>query len=53
MYFKFQSASKFLDQKLSDITDQILFDNDFDDQVFDFFIIKVIDLKKFITEDAV
>ena len=46
MYFKFQSTSKFLDQKLSDITDQILFDNDFDDQVFDFFIINVIDLKK-------
>ena len=46
MYFKFQSTSKFLEQKLSDLTNQILLDNQFDDQIFDFFVIEVVELKK-------
>jgi len=46
MYFKFQSTSKFLEKKLSDLTDQILFNNQFDDQIFKFFFIEIIDSKK-------
>lgn len=45
MYFKFQSTSKFLEQKLSNLVNQILIDNQFDDKIFKFFIIDVVDLK--------